>query len=76
MKRLVNALPATYGFRWPLAWIYRSVDLIGMLFSEITMYAQNNNPGFYTGVHSWQYSWGFLGAGMRRSNNIDEIKKI
>jgi hypothetical protein len=61
----------TYGFFGGL-WhgFIAPFDLIGMLFSdEITMYAQNNNGGFYAlGFILGSGGWGFLGGrGMRRA---------
>ena len=61
----------TYGFFGGL-WhgFIAPFDLIGMLFSdEITMYAQNNNGGFYAlGFLLGSGGWGFLGGrGIRRA---------
>jgi hypothetical protein len=61
----------TYGFFGGL-WhgFIAPFDLIGMLFSdEITMYAQNNNGGFYAlGFILGSGGWGFLGGrGIRRA---------
>lgn len=61
----------TYGFFGGL-WhgFIAPFDLIGMLFSDkITMYAQNNNGGFYAlGFILGSGGWGFLGGrGMRRA---------
>jgi hypothetical protein len=57
----------TYGF---FGGFIAPFDLIGMLFSdEITMYAQNNNGGFYAlGFILGSGGWGFLGGrGIRRA---------
>ena len=55
----------TYGFLGGL-WhgFIAPFDLIGMLFSdEITMFAQNNNGGFYAlGFLLGSGGWGFLGG--------------
>jgi hypothetical protein len=61
----------TYGFFGGL-WhgFIAPFDLIGMLFSDkITMYAQNNNGGFYAlGFILGSGGWGFLGGrGIRRA---------
>ncbi len=61
----------TYGFFGGL-WhgFIAPFDLIGMLFSDkITMYAQNNNGGFYAlGFLLGSGGWGFLGGkGLRRT---------
>ena len=60
----------TYGFLGGL-WhgFIAPFDFIGMLFSdEITMYAQNNNGGFYAlGFLLGSGGWGFFGGkGIRR----------
>ncbi len=64
----------TYGFLGGL-WhgFIAPFDLIGMLFSdEITMYAQNNNGGFYAlGFILGSGGWGFLGGrGIQKSQKI------
>jgi hypothetical protein len=55
----------TYGF-WGGLWhgFIAPFDFIGMLFSEkITMYAQNNNGGFYAlGFLIGSGGWGFFGS--------------
>ncbi len=61
----------TYGFLGGL-WhgFIAPFDLIGMLFSDkITMYAQNNNGGFYAlGFILGSGGWGFLGGrGIRKA---------
>ena len=64
-----------YGFWWGL-WhgIIAPIDFVVMLFrDDVTMYAQNNNGGWYAfGFLIGSGGWGFLGGkGSRRRRNRD-----
>ena len=67
----------TYGF-WGGLWhgFIAPFDFIGMLFSnKITMYAQNNNGGFYAlGFLLGSGGWGFFGSRGARSAQHKKVR--